>query len=124
MRSILLDELLPSEVEAIGVYLEDKCRLSGVDGLYWLSLPREMWNQNQINGLTGDGRETVQDYRLAVELGSDWVRFELLVRSDTLGNIGGGPADGRQVLFALNWAGRMAEKLSLSTCLPPVSPSS
>ena len=115
-----MDELLPSEIEGIEAYLENKARPSGVDGLYWLNLPKELWNQGQLNGLSSDGREAAQEYRLAVELGPDWVRFELLVRSDTLGNLGGGPADESQVLFALRRAGRVAEELNLSMCLPPV----
>lgn len=119
MRSILLDELLPKEVAAIKEYLMAKARPSGVEDLYWLELPKTQWNENQIACVESGLRDSPQSFRLAIEVGADWVRFELLVRSDCLHNIGGGQADERQALFTLNWANKMAVELNLVACLPP-----
>lgn len=119
MRSILLDELRAQEVAEVKEYLKTKAAPSGVEDLFWLDLPRDLWNENQIDGFESGLPEAAKTFRLAVEVGQDWVRFELLVRSDSLHNIGGGQADERQVMFALKWADKMAMDLSLTSCLPP-----
>ena len=114
MRSILLDELLTPEIEAVTAYLTEKAESSGIEGLFWISIPPELWNETQRTapdeGVADDG------FRLAVEVGPEWVRFELLVRTGGLLNLGGGPADERQSLFALRWADEMAQKLNLISC--------
>lgn len=119
MRSILLDELLPREVAAIKEYLAANATPSGVEDLYWLDLPKTLWNENQIACVESGLRDSPKNFRLAIEAGAGWIRFELLVRSDCLHNLGGGQADARQVLFALNWADKMAVELNLTSCLPP-----
>ena len=116
MRSILFDELLSSEVEAVRDYLNEWAVPSGIDDLYWIRLDRELWNEDQIKALSDQDGVMGDGYRIAVELGGEWVRFELLVRAEGVLNIGGGPADERQTLFVLRWANEMAAKLSLPTC--------
>ena len=119
MRSLVLDELTAREAAAVRAYLAAQAEFSGVEGLYWLELPPGLWagNQNQAhaNGVPGAG-----SYRLAVEAGPNWVRFELLIRSETLANPGGGQATAGQTLFVLDWADRMARELGLITCADPV----
>ena len=116
MRSILLDELLAPEIEAVTEYLTARAEPSGVEGLFWISLPPEMWNETQRAALAEAGQEGGDGFRLAVEVGPEWVRFELLVRTGGLLNIGGGPADDHQTLFAVRWADEMARKLNLVSC--------
>jgi hypothetical protein len=113
MRSILLDELLEPEIDAVIDYLDRQARPSGIEGLYWLPLTRELWNETQLQGWEDESWTEGGDYRFAVEVGPAWVRFELLVRSESLLNIGGGQADERQALFVLRWADDMARKLNL-----------
>jgi len=120
MRSILFDELRDSEIEAVTEYLERESRPSGLEGLYWIPIPKELWNETQHKGLKEEKLET-SGFKLAAEVGPDWIRFELLVRSDSLINTGGGPADERQVMFILNWADKMARELKLHSCIPPES---
>ncbi len=119
MRSILFDELQPQEVAAVRVYLNQQARRSGLEDLYWIALPRVLWNENQIQ-TSSEGRKP--DFHFAVELGSEWVRFELLIRSEGLLNLGGGQATAEQALFLLNWANDMARKLDLLTCAPTSPP--
>ncbi|KXS55851.1 MAG: hypothetical protein AMR96_05860 [Candidatus Adiutrix intracellularis] len=119
MRSILFDELQPQEVAAVRVYLNQQARRSGLEDLYWIALPRVLWNENQIQ-TSSEGRKP--DFHFAVELGSEWVRFELLIRSEGLLNLGGGQATAEQALFLLNWANDMARKLDLLTCTPTSPP--
>ena len=116
MRSIVFDELLGSEVEAVRGYLNERAVPSGVEDLYWIQLDRELWNESQIKALSGQDGALADNYRLAVELGDQWVRFELLVRAEGILNVGGGPADERQAIFVLRWANEMAAKLGLPSC--------
>lgn len=117
MRSFLFDELIETEIEAVKKYLDQTAVPSGLENLYWLPLPRELWNQNQLDGRKESGWMDGDEFRLAVEVGPDWVKFELLVRSEGLLNIGGGQADEKQSMYVLFWADEMARKLNLSTCL-------
>jgi hypothetical protein len=115
MRSLMLDELTPQEAAAARSYLAARAEFSGVEGLYWLKLPPALWTDNQIraheSGLPG-----AESYRLAVETGLNWLRFELLVRAETVANPGSGQATAEQALYVLDWADRMARELGLSTC--------
>lgn len=115
MRSILFDELNYTEIEAVTEYMEKEAIPSGLEGLYWIPLPEEFWNVIQHEGLKEEGREA-SGFKLAAEVGQEWVRFELLVRSGSLINTGGGPADSRQVMFILSWADKMARELNLQSC--------
>ncbi|MDR0881331.1 MAG: hypothetical protein LBP55_02130 [Candidatus Adiutrix sp.] len=126
MRSIFFDELLEPEANAVLEYLDREAVPSGLNNLYWLPLPRDLWNETQIQAQREKGRTWTgadngladdDGYRLAVELGPDWVRFELLIRSESLLNIGGGQADERQTLFVLRWADEMARQINLPSCL-------
>ena len=116
MRSLVLDELTTREAAAAEAYLAAQAELSGVEGLYWLKLPPDLWEKCQIQAHRSG---TAESYRLAVEIGPEWVRFELLVRSETLANHGGAQATPEQVLYVLNWADKMARELGLVTCADP-----
>jgi hypothetical protein len=116
MRSLVLDELTPREAAAAQAYLAAQAEFSGVEGLYWLGLPPDLWGCRQIQAHQNGMAES---YRLAVEAGPKWVRFELLVRSETLVNHGGAQATPGQVLYILDWADRMARELGLITCADP-----
>jgi len=118
MRALMLDELTPGETAAARTYLMDQAEFSGVEGLYWLKLPPELWSDHQKevheSGIPGS-----ESYRLAVETGPKWVRFELLVRAETLTNPGSAQATTEQALYILGWADKMARKLGLVTCVDP-----
>ncbi len=112
MRSIVIDELLPHEAAAARDYLAKNALASGIEGLYWIPLERDLWNEKQIAANADEHEKSeAQSFRFAVELGPDWVRFEMLVRSEGLRNLGGGQADARQGLFLLNWADEMSAGL-------------
>ncbi|GHV57337.1 hypothetical protein FACS189460_3730 [Deltaproteobacteria bacterium] len=115
MRALILDELNHQETAAVREYLAARADFSGVEGLYWLELPPGLWAETQRRARE-QGAAGTSCFRLAVELGPDWVRFELLVRSEILANTGGGQATAEQALFVLDWAGAMARELGLVTC--------
>ena len=116
MRALMLDELTTGEVTAVRAYLTAQAEFSGVDGLYWLTLPPDLWSDHQkeahASGIPGS-----ESYRLAVETGAKWVRFELLVRAETMTNPGSAQATTEQALYILGWADRMARELGLVTCV-------
>ncbi|MDR1921704.1 MAG: hypothetical protein LBS31_08190 [Candidatus Adiutrix sp.] len=114
MRSILIDELMAAEVEAVIAYLDEHADGSGLERLYWIKLEPELWGEAQRQA--GKNADEAPVYRLAVEVGADWARFELLVRSANLRNIGGGQADETQTLFILRWIETMAGELNLASC--------
>ena len=118
MRSLILDELTPRELAAARSYLAAQAEFSGVEGLYWLELPPYLWGDNQVRA-HAEGLPGTESYRLAVEAGKEWVRFELLVRSETLANAGSAQATPEQVIYILDWADRMARELELVTCADP-----
>ncbi len=122
MRSILLDEFLEPEIAAINYYLHQNTQFSGLEGLYWIPLPEELWEEPQRKAPKDEGSLGLEgsNYRFAVEIGDEWVRFELLIRSEGLLNLGGGMASEAQTLFILRWIDEMIKKLNLSS---PSSPS-
>ncbi len=121
MRSIFFDELLKPEVEAVAAYLGREARPSGLENLFWLPLPTDLWNDRQKTQADQGRSGEAVSFRFAVELGPEWVRFELFLRSEGLRDIGGTPADARQSLFLLTWADEMARNLNLVSCAPPES---
>lgn len=115
MRSILFDELLDQEVDEVRAYLTRNAKPSGVEDLFWIALDRDIWTEAQKQAWADE--EVLEGFRFAVELGPDWIRFELLIRSETLRNLGGGQADEAQTLFVLRWANEMARRLNLVSCV-------
>lgn len=116
VRSLVFDELLEPEINAVLDYLDQEALASGVENLYWLFIPRNLWNPAQAQAQANEAWTEGEGYRTAIEVGPHWVRFELLVRSESLLNIGGGQADETQAMFILRWADEMARKLSLTSC--------
>ena len=112
MRSIVLDELLNSEIKSIHEYLEQRGHPSGLDGIYWLPLPQELWSQAQVEAPLDLPMEE-KKYKMAAEVGDDWVRFELLVRGESVKNLGGGQADEAQVKFIWDFINEMIKDLRL-----------
>lgn len=75
MRQLLINELSKDEAANAKAFLEANCREGGVDGLYWLDLSEGLLAAAQ------EGHEACGPFAFAVEVGDDFVSFELLVRS-------------------------------------------
>jgi hypothetical protein len=85
LKVLSIDELTAQEIEKAKEYLKNKTQAGPIEGLYWLLLPAEK--------LTSEQRQLSPDngpYKIAIELGRTWLRFEVLVRSGSLDNFGGG----------------------------------
>lgn len=75
MRQFLIDELRPQEVERIRGYLHRHCEGSELDQLFWLRIPDDLISEAQA------GHVQCAPFYFAVELGRNWVKLELLVRT-------------------------------------------
>ena len=76
MRSYVIDELRPDEVAKLAERLEKMELSAGMEGLYWLPVPPELLLPLQVEHLASCG-----PYALALELGQDSLRLELLTRA-------------------------------------------
>jgi len=75
MRSYLVQELRAIDMKTITSHLREHYK-TPLEGLFWLPLPRNLWAETQ--------KEHAQEcgpYYMALELGQDWLKLELLVRS-------------------------------------------
>lgn len=75
MRQLLINELSKDERGRVEMFLRENTREGGVGGLYWLTIPERLWGDSQR------GHEACGPFAFAVELGGDFISFELLVRS-------------------------------------------
>jgi hypothetical protein len=56
-------------------------------------------------------------YKISIEVGKTYVRFELLVRAEMIHNEGSGAATEEQLLHLYKLIDKMTKELSLVTCL-------
>ena len=77
MRQIVLNELNKDEAQKARGFLDSNLRAAAVIGLYWLQIPQELRGEAQA------GHELCGPFAFAVELGDDFLSFELLVRSES-----------------------------------------
>ncbi len=75
MRQYVIDELRPHETERIRKYLEGSCEPSELGGLYWLCIPDDLLSPVQYE------HNSCQPHCAAIEIGGDYVKFEMLIRS-------------------------------------------
>jgi hypothetical protein len=75
MRQYLLDEIRRADIPRIREYLHGHAQAAGLEGVWWVDLPEDLLSPQQFS------HHGCRPYRFAVELGDDFVRFELLIRS-------------------------------------------
>lgn len=76
MRTYLIDDLYPADVQKLAKKLDSMGAAGSIDGIYWLDLPAEVLSDCQKEHSAECG-----PHCLALELGEDAVRLELLVRA-------------------------------------------
>lgn len=76
MRQIGINELSVEESEKIRAYLQKNFRVAGIEGAYLLAVPDDLLSHIQ------KGHPDCGPYLFAVEAGTDFVNFEMLVRSE------------------------------------------
>ncbi|MDR1084882.1 MAG: hypothetical protein LBP22_08490 [Deltaproteobacteria bacterium] len=111
MRSLLFDELRADEIEAIKNYLISSVMAGPIEGLFWVTLPDEILTREQK-----DIKENAGPFKIAIELGKTWLKFELLIRTSSISNMGGGVLNIEQFLYIYNFANKLSETLNLTSC--------
>lgn len=76
MRSFLIDEIIPEDLEKLEAWLTEQELGGGIDRLYHFLLPPKLLTPTQQEHAPECG-----PFYLAVETGRDWVKLELLVRA-------------------------------------------
>ncbi len=75
MRQYVIDELSFLERDNLDSYLKRTIKPAGLDGAFFLELPRDLWSENQ------EGHEKCGPFYFSVILEKELIRFEFLVRS-------------------------------------------
>ena len=80
MRWYVIDEINKTDLAAVKDYLKQRTSPSGLENILWLKLPDFHYNALQKT------HKGCAPFFIATELGTDWIRFELFVRSmNTMG---------------------------------------
>jgi len=75
MRQLVVDQLRKDEVERVKEYLDRHAEAGPLPGIYRLSLPEDLLAEEQWR------HNDCRPFHFAIELGEDFVNFELLVRT-------------------------------------------
>ncbi|MDZ7759732.1 MAG: hypothetical protein U5L00_05700 [Desulfovermiculus sp.] len=76
MRSYIIDEMLPEQVERLSARLQETAGPSPMQGIIWFELPANLLTPRQQDHLSSCG-----PFILSLETGSTWIKLELLVRA-------------------------------------------
>jgi hypothetical protein len=75
MRSYLIDEISKVNMEKIDAHLMKHAVRSGIEKLFWVKIPDDILTDVQYQ------HQDCRPHVFAVELGTDWMKLELFVRS-------------------------------------------
>lgn len=75
MKHYLIDELRPQDYDKIKAALDERLEASGVAGLYWLELKRDLLTDVQA------AHTSCQPFYFAISIEADRLSCELLIRS-------------------------------------------
>ncbi len=75
MKQYVIDELRPKDYELVKAYLEENFNPSDVKGIYWIQLDQNILTKVQAK------HTDCQPFYFAVELDSNAIIFELLIRT-------------------------------------------
>jgi hypothetical protein len=110
MRSYLIDEIYPSDMQKIKGFLKENAMKSNLDDLFWMRIPDDILNETQFE------HQNCRPHVFAVELGKDWLKLELFVRSlKKIQCTCPAYATPQQTDFIINFAHRMIEQLGIET---------
>lgn len=75
MKSYLIDEIPREDMNRAAAFLEENAMTSGIEGLFWARVPEDLLSPEQYS------HTRCTPHVFAVELGPDWIKLELFVRS-------------------------------------------
>ena len=110
MKQYVIDELRPRDYEMIKTFMDENFGSSNVDGVYWLQL-----DHNILTPVQKEHTEC-QPFYVAVDLESNLVAFELLVRTKNRMRCSCmGYATEKQRNWLMGLADSMFDKLGIKT---------
>jgi hypothetical protein len=98
LQILLIDELTNNEIKKCVEYLNLNTIKSPIEGLYWLNIPYHILTIEQ-NKLLKDNIK----FKIAIEITKKLIKFELLIRTETLDNFGGGNLTNKQFKYIYNF---------------------
>ncbi len=75
MRAYLIDEISKPDMEKITKFLKKHATHSSLDQIYWIKIPEDILSDVQFR------HKDCQPHVFAIELGSDWIKLELFIRT-------------------------------------------
>jgi hypothetical protein len=110
MRSYLIDEVMKSDMEKVSAFLTENATKSNLDQIFWVKIPDDLLSEKQFQHLD------CRPHAFAVELGSDWIKLEFLVRSlKHMRCDCPGYCTRQQQDFVINFAHNMIKQLDITT---------
>ena len=110
MKYFLIDEIADSDLDKIVSFLKQEAMSSGLEKVFWIEVPGNRLSKEQ------SGQDKLKPYVFAIELGNDWIKGELFLRS--LGDFKGeyqGYCTSDQRDFILEYIESMINELGIST---------
>ncbi len=110
MRSYLIDEISPYDINKINDFLKKNTIPSSLDKIFWIKIPDELLTEIQLK------HTECKPHICALELGRDWIKLELYIRSSK--NIKcscAGYCTTEQRDFVIRYANKMIDELGVRT---------
>jgi hypothetical protein len=106
LKVLLYEELLPEEIKIIKNELILTALLSPLNNLFWLEIPKNILTNKQKKLLN-----IVEIFKISIEIGKTWVKFELLIRTNKLDNQGGIYLTDKQFDYVYKYAEKLINKI-------------
>jgi hypothetical protein len=75
MRSYLIDELSPDDMKKLKGFLKQDALKSQLESIFWMRVPEDLLSAVQFQ------HRDCRPHVFAVELGTQWIKVELFIRS-------------------------------------------
>lgn len=110
MKSYVIDEILPDDLDMIRSYLNEKASPSGIKNLYWVNLPVEDLNKVQRDHIN------CHPHRFAIEVGDNWIKAEFFIRTaEKIKCECSGYCDDNQKNYIIRYIDTIISDLNIST---------
>ena len=110
MRAYLIDEISASDMKKISLFLKQSCSQSSLEAIFWAEIPEDLLTGIQFE------HEKCRPHVFAIEMGDNWVKAELFVRSlKTMHCDCQSYCSPQQREFILNFVHHMIDTLNIKT---------
>jgi hypothetical protein len=107
LQVMSIEELTKEEVEKAKGYLQANTTESPIEDIFWLIIPQTKLSKPQLDWPDHG------PFKIAIEVVKSKIRFEILVRSNSLDNAGGGVLSKEQFNFMLDFYIRLYSYLNV-----------